>query len=68
MVGPNGVIHALIGQQPMSGFFPHSAGGLVTAPDGQVFGLDAQSLERLTTTRARTCYQAPGSKIKMVAL
>jgi hypothetical protein len=25
----------------------------VAAPDGQVFGLDAQSLERLTTTGAR---------------
>jgi DNA-binding beta-propeller fold protein YncE len=53
MIGPNGIIHALIGQQPMTGFFPHSAGGLVTAPDGQVFGLDAQSLYRLTTTGAR---------------
>jgi DNA-binding beta-propeller fold protein YncE len=53
MVGPNGIIHALIGQRLGTGFFPHSSGGLVAAPDGQVFGLDAQSLERLTTTGAR---------------
>ena len=53
MVGPNGIIHALIGEQPMSGFFAHSAGGLVTAPSGEVFGLDAQALERLTTAGAR---------------
>ena len=54
MVRPDGIIHALIGQKPGTGFFPHSSGGLVTAPDGQVFGLDAQSLDRLTTTGART--------------
>jgi DNA-binding beta-propeller fold protein YncE len=54
MVDPHGVIHALIGQEPATGFFPHSASGIVTAPDGGVFGLDDTSLDRITTSGART--------------
>jgi sugar lactone lactonase YvrE len=54
MVDPHGVIHAIIGQKPETGFFPHSSGGIVTAPDGEVFGLDDTSLDRITTTGART--------------
>jgi sugar lactone lactonase YvrE len=54
MVEPHGVIRAIVGQKPETGFFPHSSGGIVTAPDGEVFGLDDTSLDRITTTGART--------------
>lgn len=54
MVDPHGVIHAIIGQKAETGFFPHSRSGIVTAPDGEVFGLDGTSLDRITTTGART--------------
>jgi hypothetical protein len=54
MVDPHGVIHAIIGQKPETGFFPHSSSGIVTAPDGEVFGLDDTSLDRITTTGIRT--------------
>lgn len=54
IVDPHGPIHALIGQKPGTGFFPHSASGIVTAPDSEVFGLDDTSLDRITTSGARS--------------
>ena len=35
------------------GFFPHSPGGIVTAPDGHVLGLDGTSLDEVTSSAVR---------------
>jgi sugar lactone lactonase YvrE len=49
----HGVIHAVVGERPGTGFYPHSSGGMVTAPDGQVLSLDGTSLDRITSTAVR---------------
>ena len=54
MVDRKGVIHAIIGQKPGTGFFPHATSGIVAAPNGQVLGLDGTSLVRITTTGVHT--------------
>ena len=48
-----GLIHAVVGNRPGTGFFPHSPGGIVTAPDGHVLGLDGTSLDEVTSSAVR---------------
>ncbi len=50
VVNTHGVIHAVVGERPGTGFYPHSSGGIVAAPDGEVFGLDGTSLDQITST------------------
>lgn len=35
-----------------SGFYPHGAGGLASAPEGSVFGMNGQEIDRIMSQDA----------------